>query len=67
MPFTKSQKTTTLSLHKIYKNTGFSEPAFFHIRTESMILFLYRKIQVGRNLYSGIFTQCVDVSLAANI
>ena len=45
-------------LHKICQNTSFLWPVLSHIRIESIILSLYRKLKVRENLYSGIFTQC---------
>ena len=43
------------SLHKICENTGFQWPVFSRIRTKSVILSLYGRIQVAENLYFCIF------------
>ena len=43
------------TLHKIHENTGFHWPIFSCIRRKSSIFFLYGRIRVSENLYSGIF------------
>ena len=48
IPFSHTCFTSTL--HKICQNTG-----FLQIKTKSMILSLYEKIQVRENQYTGIF------------
>ena len=43
------------ALHKICENMDFHWPVFSRIRTESTILFLYRRIRVNENPYCCIF------------
>ena len=42
-------------LHRIWENTGFHRPVFYHKRTESSILFLYGRIQISENPCFHIF------------
>ena len=43
------------TLRKICKNTAFPWLAFSHMKTESNTLFVYEKIRVSKNPYSGMF------------
>ena len=44
-----------VSLHKLFENKGFHWPVFSRIRTKSLILSLYRRIQVIDSPCSRIF------------
>ena len=46
---------SVLPLHGIWQNTCFLSPLFSCMRIESLIVFLYRKVQVRQNPYSSLF------------